>query len=152
MTDVTNFSASVVDARMSSVSTNRMAVTSSALNTDAKAAMIPVATAAMLENAPPLQTGFSADAQNSQSEVDANLQRLNQQLEKLQNYLRFEKDSDSERMKILIKNSQNDEIIRQIPHETFLKIAKNISDFLATQTAGNENVQFPPGLLTHEQA
>lgn len=91
-------------------------------------------------------------AESTPDQVDANLERINQQLEKLQNTLRFEKDESTHKMVILIKNSETDEVIRQIPSEALLTISKNISDYLALQKQNSETTQFPTGLLTDEQA
>ncbi|QKI89559.1 flagellar protein FlaG [Thiomicrorhabdus xiamenensis] len=105
-----------------------------------------------------VQTKSDVAAKNLQvvdggsQKVDANLERINQQLEKLQNYLRFEKDESSQKMVIIIKNNETDEVIRQIPSEAFLNISKNISDYLALQKQNSETSQFPTGLLTDEQA
>ncbi|WP_051640663.1 flagellar protein FlaG [Thiomicrorhabdus sp. Milos-T2] len=80
------------------------------------------------------------------------VERLNKQLEKLQNYLRFEKDDASDKMVIFIKDTQTDEIIRQIPSKEFLDISKNITDYLEMQKQLSEKVAMPTGLLTNEQA
>ncbi|MEA1988107.1 MAG: flagellar protein FlaG, partial [Pseudomonadota bacterium] len=69
-----------------------------------------------------------------------------------ENYLRFEKDDSSEKMVIFIKNSETDEVIRQIPSQEFLTISKNITNYLEMRQQLSETVVTPPGLLTHEQA
>jgi flagellar protein FlaG len=88
-------------------------------------------------------------------EVDALMENLNQQLQKLQNYLRFEKDDDSQKMVIFIKDSETDEIIRQIPAKELLEVSKNITEFLEThQTLSQEQSgsSSPIGLLTNQTA
>jgi flagellar protein FlaG len=90
--------------------------------------------------------------QNEQAELESLMNNLNLQLEKLQNYLRFEKDESSERMIIYIKNSETDEVIRQIPSQEFLTISKNITNYLEMRKQLSESIVTPPGLITHEQA
>lgn len=87
----------------------------------------------------------------STESVENTLDELNMQLEKLQNYLRFEQDKDTDKVVIFIKNRETDEVIRQIPSQEFLKISKNITKFLEMQQLSNEAAP-PPGLITHETA
>lgn len=96
----------------------------------------------------------SKEAPGSSEKVELGnlVERLNKQLEKLQNYLRFEKDEASDKMVIFIKDVQTDEIIRQIPSQEFLDISKNITDYLEMQKQLSEKVAMPTGLLTNEQA
>lgn len=69
----------------------------------------------------------------NQAELDNLVENLNRQLEKLQNYLRFERDDESQRMVVFIKDSATDEIIRQVPAQEILEISKNITQFLEAQ-------------------
>lgn len=88
-----------------------------------------------------------------QEKLDALLENINQQLEKLQNYLKFEVDEGSERMVIYIKDSENDEIIRQIPAKEFLKASESITVFLEAQQALNQDLTgsgSPVGLITNQ--
>ncbi|MBO1928385.1 flagellar protein FlaG [Thiomicrorhabdus sp. 6S2-11] len=88
-------------------------------------------------------------------EVDALMENLNQQLQTLQNYLRFEKDDDSQKMVIFIKDSETDEIIRQIPAKELLEVSKNITKFLETHQTLNQaqsGSSSPIGLLTNQTA
>ncbi len=80
------------------------------------------------------------------------LSNLNSQLEKVRNYLRFEKDEDSERMVIFIRNSETGEVIRQIPSQEFLDISNNISKYLEMRQELSEKMALPPGLITDIQA
>lgn len=84
--------------------------------------------------------------------VDGLVAQLNQQLEKLQNYLRFEKDEEADRMVLLIKNAETGEVIRQIPSQEFLAISKNISRYLEMRQQSPESVAMPTGLITNEKA
>ena len=91
-----------------------------------------------------------AASQVASSDMDVLVENLNAQLEKLNNYLRFEKDEDTEKMVIMIKDSETNEVIRQIPSEAFLEISRNISEYLEANKKFNQN-SFPPGLITNEQ-
>lgn len=93
-----------------------------------------------------------AKGQVEQADLDSQMQDLNLQLEQLRNYLRFEKDDDTERMVIFVKNSETDEVIRQIPSQEFLRISKRITDYLEMRQQLSDPVATPPGLITHEKA
>lgn len=93
-----------------------------------------------------------ANGQTEQVALESLMKDLNLQLEQLQNYLRFEKDESSEKMVIFIKNSETDEVIRQIPSQEFLTISKNITNYLEMRQQLSETVVTPPGLITHEKA
>ena len=93
-----------------------------------------------------------AQGQVTQADVTSLMKDLNGQLEKLQNYLRFEQDIESERMLIYIKNSETDEVIRQIPSQEFMNISKNITNYLEMRQQLSETMVTPPGLITHEKA
>lgn len=86
-----------------------------------------------------------ADIQNK--EVGQLIEDVNFQLEQVTSYLRFEQDKDSERMVIFIKNGETDELIRQIPSQEFLRISKNISQFLEMQQQSSKTVATPVGLI-----
>ncbi|MDG6773354.1 flagellar protein FlaG [Thiomicrorhabdus sp. ZW0627] len=93
-----------------------------------------------------------AKGQINQTQLDSVMNDLNVQLEKLQNYLRFEKDDQSEKMVVFVKNSETDEVIRQIPTEEFLTVSKNITKFLEMRQQLPDKVATPTGLITNEQA
>jgi len=85
-------------------------------------------------------------------EVDRRVENLNAQLDKLKNFLRFEKDMDSDKMLVMVKNGETGEVIRQIPSEEFLNISKSISEFLDMQRNTSNQASLPTGLLTNEKA
>lgn len=89
---------------------------------------------------------------DKRQQLGRQMEDLNSQLQQLRNYLRFEKDENTEKMVIFIKNSETDEIIRQIPSEEFLAISKNITQFLEMRQELSEKVVMPKGLLTNETA
>jgi len=86
------------------------------------------------------------------SELDSLMQNLNTELKQLQNYMKFERDRDSQNMVVFIKDSKTDELIRQIPTEEFLAISKSISQYLEMRQQQFEKVSPPVGLLTNEKA
>lgn len=89
--------------------------------------------------------------QTEQVQLDSLMKNLNLQLEKLQNYLRFERDESSEKMIVFIKNSETDEVIRQIPTQEFMTISKNITSYLEMRQPSVE-VTTPLGLITNQKA
>lgn len=93
-----------------------------------------------------------AKGQLNQADVTNLMKDLNVQLEQLQNYLRFEQDEDSDRMVIFLKNSETDEVIRQIPSQEFMTISKNITNYLEMRQQLSETVGISTGLITHQQA
>ena len=90
------------------------------------------------------------DGQISETELDSQMADLNAQLNQLQNYLKFERDEDSENMVIFIKNSETDEIIRQIPSQEFLAVSKSIGQYLEMSKQVSEKISPPVGMLTNE--
>ena len=84
------------------------------------------------------------------AELDKQMNDLNAQLQKLQNYLKFERDEDSERMVIFIRDSETDEVIRQIPTQEFLAISKSIGQYLEMSKQVSEKISPPIGMFTNE--
>lgn len=84
--------------------------------------------------------------------VEKTLSDLNQQMEVMNNYLRFEKDEDTNKMVIFIRDTETDEVIRQIPSDEFLAISKNISKYLEMRQQLSETVAVTPGLITDIKA
>lgn len=87
-------------------------------------------------------------------EVSQMLDTINKQLQDLaNNYLQFERDESSNRVVIYIKNSETNELIRQIPSEDFLRIAKNIDAYIKqVNESFSTKTALPVGLITHQQA
>ncbi len=87
-------------------------------------------------------------------EVSQTLDTINKQLQDLaNNYLQFERDESSDRIVIYIKNSETNELIRQIPSEDFLRIAKNIDAYIKqVNESFSTKTALPVGLITHQQA
>ncbi|MCF6345040.1 MAG: flagellar protein FlaG [Thiomicrorhabdus sp.] len=86
------------------------------------------------------------------TELDSLMQNLNTELKQLQNYMKFERDKDSQNMVVFIKDSETGELIRQIPTQEFLNISKTITQFLEMQKQSSEKISPPVGMLTNETA
>jgi flagellar protein FlaG len=83
----------------------------------------------------------------------------NEQFKLANTQMQIEVDEDSGKTVFFIKNSDTGEVIRQVPSDVMLKIAKNISDYLdvaASKTyqpyAAESNSSKPIGLTTNIQA
>lgn len=99
-------------------------------------------------------------AQHSQEvsfkqDLDSVVNLLNQQMEKIHNYVKFERDQDTSKMIVFIKDVETDEVVRQIPSEEFLKMAKAISAYLESKNQISSNSvnspAFPSGWLANEK-
>jgi len=91
-----------------------------------------------------------ASGQIDAAGLDKKMYDLNVQLQKLQNYLKFERDEDSERMVVFIKDRETDEVLRQIPTQEFLAISKSIGQYLEMSKQISEKISPPVGMLTNE--
>jgi flagellar protein FlaG len=97
------------------------------------------------------QPGLSSEPIDS-VKLDSLMTDLNSQLQKLQNYMKFERDEDSQNMVVFVKDSETDELIRQIPTQEFLAISKSISQYIEMRQQLSEKISPPVGLFTHETA
>lgn len=61
-----------------------------------------------------------------EKQVDEALNKANQFFQDDNRSLQFVRDKDTEKMVILIKDMKTDEVIRQIPSEAMLKLAKQL--------------------------
>lgn len=91
-----------------------------------------------------------ADGQIDLTEIDNQMAGINAQLQTLQNYLKFERDEDSDRMVIFVKDRETGEVIRQIPTEEFLAISKSIGQYLEMSKQVSEKNLPPVGMFTNE--
>lgn len=94
---------------------------------DEKHRLQEVSTLAELE---PNQAVSEGEPTLSGDRLHMQLDQLNEQFEQLNRSLRFEMDEQTGQSIVLIKNTQTDEVIRQIPSQAVLKIAQDISQFL----------------------
>lgn len=76
---------------------------------------------------------------------------LNEQLKALKKFIQFKPDEDINTMVMYIKDAETGEVLRQVPMEEFVKIAKNIQDYLDNLAIGATNGKTPAGLLTDSQ-
>jgi len=83
-------------------------------------------------------------------EIDGQMAKINSQLQQLQNYLKFERDEDADKMVIFIKDSETNETLRQIPSQEFLAISKSIGQYLEMRRQTSEKITPPVGMLTNE--
>ena len=91
-----------------------------------------------------------ADGQINTAEIDSQMTSINAQLQKLQNYLKFERDEDSDRMVIFVKDRETGEVIRQIPTQEFLAISKSIGQYLDMSKQLSEKNSPLVGMFTNE--
>lgn len=71
----------------------------------------------------------ATDAQDTQRELREAVDRLNELARKQGRDLSFSMDEKVNRTVITVKNAQTGEVVRQIPDETLLKVARSIEDF-----------------------
>ncbi|GAB6069752.1 hypothetical protein JCM30760_08490 [Thiomicrorhabdus hydrogeniphila] len=90
------------------------------------------------------------DGQIDTTGIDSQLAGTNSQLQKLQSSLSFEKDEDSERMIIFVKDKETGETIRQIPTEEFLAISSSISQYLDMSKQSSDKNSPLVGMFTNE--
>ena len=63
---------------------------------------------------------------NSSKQLDDSISQLNNALQNIQRNLEFSIDKDVGMIIISVKDKKTDEVIRQIPSEEFLELAKNL--------------------------
>lgn len=90
------------------------------------------------------------DGQIDAASIDGQMNDLNTKLQTLQNYLKFERDEDSDRMVIYVKDSETGEVIRQIPSKDFLAISKSIGQYLDMSKQISEKNSPLVGMFTNE--
>ena len=101
------------------------------------------------------QPGDKALSTQTPANIDSMLNGLNEQLQTLQSFMKFEKDEDNQKMVFFIKNTETGETIRQIPNQELLTISKNISNYLEAVQQSSDLSGKPPspvGLLTSQTA
>lgn len=97
----------------------------------------------VMEQARPESNHIASEDMASEDEAS----KASHQLEAMGIGLRFEVDPDSGQTKVLVKNIETDEVIRQIPSETFLKIAKNIDEYLTNESSTEYDKNAKPSTL-----
>ena len=95
------------------------------------------------------QPGLSKDSIDP-VKLDSLMMNLNSQLQKLQNYMKFERDEGSQNMVVFVKDSETNELIRQIPTQEFLAISKSINQYIEMRQQLSEKISPPVGMFTNE--
>lgn len=111
------------------------------VNTAASAAVTPQAPLAKQPNANPASVAISPaekapavkaeplfDPQELRANLEAAIERLNQQVESNARGLRFSIDQELDRPVVVVRSTATGEVIRQIPNETVLKVARGLED------------------------
>ena len=93
-----------------------------------------------------LPTGKVDNAEPTSEEVRVVVEKLNRQIQSLQRELSFSVDEDSGRTVVRVLDSQTNEVVRQIPSEEVLKLARQLDIILSE---ANQQVS---GILVEEQA
>ena len=81
-------------------------------------------------------SGGNHPAQGHSAELDAALSKISDYVQNVQRSLTFSVDKDSGRTIIKVVDSANNEVIRQIPSEEVLAIAKRIAEMTDKQFTG----------------
>jgi len=86
--------------------------------------------------------------------VDDAIVSANESLETVQPSLQFERDQETDKVVIYMKNRETGEVLRQIPTNEFLQIAKNIDEYLkqVNESLDGSSVTMPVGTITNEIA
>lgn len=76
-------------------------------------------------------SSFSAEAESESlaQQLDGAVSRINEYVQNVQRTLEFTVDADSGRDVVKILDKQTEEVIRQVPTEEVLAIARNIAEF-----------------------
>lgn len=68
------------------------------------------------------------DPHQQRKELEQAIQRLNEQIQRTSYNLTFSVDDASNHVVVKVMSADNGEVIRQIPNETVLRIAKNLEE------------------------
>lgn len=98
-----------------------------------------------------LKVQKTQDVKLSNEKWDGLIERANQDLSGYDSYLKFEKNEDVNEMVVFIKNSDTDEVLRQIPSEEFLTVSKNIKNFLEMRQQLSDKIAPVLGLIADEK-
>ena len=106
---------------------------SAAATSQAQPAAPPVTPAAPqsvapVEKAPAVKAEPLVDPQEMRANLEAAIEKLNQQVERNGRGLNFEIDEKLNRPIITVRSTATGEIVRTIPNEVIIKVAHNIED------------------------
>lgn len=91
------------------------------------------------------------DVKLSKESLDELIERVNKDLSGYDSYLKFERNEDLQQMVVFIKNSDTDEVLRQIPSQELLTVSKNIKNFLEMRQQLSEKIAPVLGLIADEK-
>ncbi len=80
------------------------------------------------------------DEESNSQNLDNAVQQLNDYAQSINRSLEFNLDEDSGKMVVKVMDSETDELIRQIPSEEALRIAKQINEKLSEEDPDNHGV------------
>ena len=92
----------------------------------AKAAAVPAVTP--VEKAPAVKVESLFDPDEMRANLEAAIERLNEQVERNGRGLNFSIDEKLNRPIITVRNTATGEVVRTIPNEVVIKVAHNIED------------------------
>lgn len=72
------------------------------------------------------ENSAGATKNSSREELDDTISQLNNSLQNIQRNLEFSIDNDVGKIVINVKDKETDEVVRQIPSEEFLELARNL--------------------------
>ncbi len=81
---------------------------------------------------------------SSREELDETISQLNSSLQNIQRNLEFSVDKEVGMIVINVKDKNTDEVLRQIPSEEFLELARNLQDANKRLNEGIEIRSQPP--------
>lgn len=84
-----------------------------------------------------LQTAAPAAEEVSAQELAQAVERINSHIQNLQRSLQFSVDEELGRTVVKVLDSETEEVIRQIPSEEVLTIARNIRDMTVDNQSGS---------------
>ncbi len=85
-----------------------------------------------------------SNQKSSQEELDETISQLNSSLQNIQRNLEFSVDKEVGMIVINVKDKNTDEVLRQIPSEEFLELARNLQDANERLNEGIETRSQPP--------
>ncbi len=84
--------------------------------------------------APHISTGGDSkpavqyDPEQKRRELQAAVEHLNEEVQKQKQNLSFRLDRSANRFVITVRNTQSGEVVRQIPEDVMLKVARNLDE------------------------
>ena len=85
-----------------------------------------------------------SNQKSSREELDETISQLNSSLQNIQRNLEFSVDKEVGMIVINVKDKNTDEVLRQIPSEEFLELARNLQDANKRLNEGIEIRSQPP--------